>query len=235
MKKTLLAIACTSLFAYNSQAQEVENNEPHTKKIEHSVGIQINELIRQVFNFNNTAVSTNNPFLLTYNINLAKSGWGLRLGAGCVFKGIEIADGISTRSTNNNDVNARLGIEKRFNLSTRWVAGVGIDGVFNSINDYSSSIIRSFDTTSTNTHTFNRNYGGGAMCWLRYNISEHVQVGTEASFYYLMGDQKEVVSITQRNQTAITPRYVTKTSIVDNKVKDGEIRLPVVFYLLVRF
>ncbi|MCB0696616.1 MAG: hypothetical protein KDC07_04585 [Chitinophagaceae bacterium] len=239
MKKQITVFVAGLLCTFSSVSlaqDDIEPVKPRTKLFEHQVGVQMNELVRQVFNFNGTGSSLNNPYLLMYSLNLAKSGWGVRLGLGPEFNTFKDDDGITIRENNVNKINARLGLEKSFRLSDRWTAGAGLDGVYSSDISYSKTSVRSFDSTRTDLASQTTTQGGGAMGWLRYRISSHVLIGSEASFYYRTGKYKQKIEITRRVSNGIgTPKFETSTTELDNKLKEGVFNLPMVFYLIVRF
>ena len=235
MKKVLFA-AVVVFTATASFAQSGDDTMKHKRYIQQA-GVQINELFRQIFNFNGNAAAANtNPYLFTYSINSARSGLGLRIGVGYNYQSLTNDDGISRRSTDLNDLQARLGVEKLFTLSRKWSAGAGIDGVLNHNDDYTKNIIRGFDTVTTVTKTKITSYGGGGMLWLRYHVTNRVLIGTETSFYYSIGQQNDDIAITQKKSTGSgTGQLVTTTSTVDNRRIDGKLSIPVAFFLLVRF
>jgi hypothetical protein len=68
------------------------------------------------------------------------------------------------------------------------------------------------------------------MAWLRYHITSKILLGTETSFYYLTGEQKQTITITDPFGGGSS--FPTTTS---NKVSQGNISAPVVFYLTVKF
>jgi hypothetical protein len=197
MKKKLLLIA---MFAMTTAITYAQDEASTTKKLDHQVGVQVNELIRQVFNFNNTGTSNNNPYLVTYSIGLVKSGWGLRLGAGYTVRSFANDNGVNATESTIDAVHLRFGVEKKYDLSDRWTTGVGIDGLYDNDKNNTESVVRGFDTTTTNTKSLVTSYGGGAMAWLRFAITPKVLIGTETSFYYRTGFQKEQVDIIKRNQ-----------------------------------
>jgi opacity protein-like surface antigen len=205
------------------------------KKVDHFVGLQMNGLIRQVFNFNGGSQAVENPYLITYNINSHKSGWGLRTGLGYNYKSGANNDGITETKFKINTLNARLGIEKAFRLSDKWSAGVGLDGLANSDDDNTTNIVRSFDTTTTVTKSVISSYGGGAMGWLRYNITEKILIGTEASFYYTTGTQSQTIILTRRVRNG--PSFFETTTETKSKptISEAVLNLPLVFYLTVKF
>lgn len=229
----ILAMAYVATFAQDSDATL-----PKEKKLSHTVGVQMNELIRQVFNFNNSNTNTalNNPFLLYYSVNSVKTGWGIRAGIGYNYQTISDDDGITAREGSMNDLNARLGFEKAFNLSGKFTAGVGVDGVFGTSFNTTRTEVVGFDTTTTDVTSNITTYGGGAMAWLRYNVSKNVQIGTETSFYYQEGEQKQNINIISRRQVGFGNTVIqVNESTLKNKVTEGVFRVPVAFYLLVNF
>ena len=204
------------------------------KLFDHSIGVQVNELIKQVFNFNNsTSTANTNPYLLIYHINTCKNGWGLRVGGGYNYTSTTTDDGINKKTTNINDMQLRLGVEKAFKLHGKWTAGAGIDGLYNTNNDNTIAVTTSFDTVTVNTKTVISSYGAGAMAWLRYSFTKNIIIGTETSFYYIKGTQKITIDVKDSNQFNPTTAPTTTTS--DNKIANATISLPVVFYLIVKF
>lgn len=202
--------------------------------VEQFVGVQMNGLIRQVFNFNNSTSSTEvNPYLLTYDIVSKKSGWGIRVGAGYSYNSSSNDDGITASTSKINDLHIRLGIEKGFKLTNRWDAGVGLDAVYNNNNDNTSSMVRSSDTVTTTNKTVGSSYGGGPVGWLVFNLTERLQIGTEASFYYTTGQQKNTVDITTNPFGGGGITTVETTS--KPTITQGTFESPIVFYLIVKF
>jgi hypothetical protein len=199
--------------------------------------VQLNGLIRQVVNFNNNTTTTPvNPYLLTYTINSVETGLGLRLGAGANFSSSTVKDGITETITSINDFQLRLGLEKRFELSKRWSAGIGLDALANGSNDYTTATIHSFDTTTTKTISKLPAYGGGAMGWLRVRVTEKILIGTEASFYYLAGTEERELAVTKKVMSSTPPfTMVTTTTVTKSKPKfsQGTFQSPIVFYLVV--
>ena len=227
----ILSLGCIG----HSFAQTEDPNSKQEKMFEHSIGVQLNPLIRQVLNFNNSTTATNanvSPYLVTYNINLKKTGWGLRIGGGYNYSSVKNDDGVTATNTKLNDVQLRVGIEKAFTLSPKWSAGAGLDFVYNSNDDNNVAVTTSFDTITTTTKTTTSSYGGGPMAWLRYNITEKILIGTETSFYYLTGKDKITVTTTITDFSGSSNSSDSKT---DNKVASGTFTLPVAFYVIVKF
>ncbi len=231
MKKIILSIALLAM-ATTIYAQEATLK---SKKLEHQVGVQVNELIRQVFNFTNTGTTNNNPYLVTYSVYLAKSGWGLHVGGGYTIRSFANDNGVNSTQTNIDDLNLRLGIEKKFQLAERWTAGVGIDGLYDNDNNKTESTVRGIDTTITKTKSLITSYGAGPMAWLRFNITDKILIGTEASYYYRTGFQKEQVDITRYSQFTNGKSATMSSSKIDNDLKSGNFNVPVAFYISIKF
>lgn len=228
-----------ALLAFNtiSFAQENTPTLKQEAKTEHIVGVQMNELIRQVFNFNSSAGNSanNNPYLLIYTLKFKKCGIGIRTGLGYTYQDFTTEDGLSNKVTQINELHCRLGLEKSFQLSSKWSSGIGIDGIVNLHKNYTSNILRSFDTVTTKTHSELNSVGGGAMAWLRYNITPNVLVGTESSFYYSAGNQKQKIENTQMDKSTFPFVPQTKITTDNSKSSLGVFSVPVTFFLIVKF
>lgn len=234
--KRAIAFAIAVITALPSFAQSDAPTTTSEKRFVHQVGVQMNELVRQVFNFNNSAATNTNPYLLIYSINHVGTGLGLRTGFGYNYQSFTNDDGITRRTSDIDDLNARLGLEKRFVLSNRWTAGIGLDATYRLNNNYTKSTIRGFDTVTTTTTSKISSLGGGAMGWLRYNITSRVLIGTETSYYYSTGTQTDNIVITRRVFNG-TPggQLESATTSVDDKLKEGKLAVPIAFYLIVQF
>lgn len=227
----LLAGCMQHSFAQTEPAPEVKKE----KTTDHLIGVQMNALIRQVFNFNNsTAVTNVNPYLLTYSVNSIKSGWGLRVGVGYNYSSTANNDGITESSTNINDLQARIGVDKSVRLSRKWSTGFGLDLVVNTNDDKTTATIGQFsDTTTTVTKSTKSSFGGGPMGWLRYNVTDRIVIGTEASFYYVTGTENNKTAITQTSSFGGGTTTTETTS--KPKISQGVFNSPVVFFLMVKF
>ena len=134
MRKLILTIAIavvsTSCIYAQTDSTLHSDSSVHQKKIDQYVGVQINELIRQVLNFSNTNNTITNPYLLTYSLHFKKPNIGIRLGVGYKYTSSTTDDGVTKTTSNLNDLSLRLGVERIYQLSKKFTTGVGIDGVF---------------------------------------------------------------------------------------------------------
>jgi len=215
------------LFAQND-AQPVKK-EP---AFDQYFGVQINDLVRQVLNFSNTTTTgTVNPYILNYSINSKATGIGMRAGLGYNYTSTSSDDGINNTVTKLNDLSFRIGIDKIIKISQKWVAGYGLDVVLNINDDHTTDNVNSsFGGQSTDTKTNITTYGMGPMAWLRYHLTNRILVGTEASFYYITGNQKQTTNVFDPNN----PGFSVPTTTSDN-IGQGTISDPVVLYLVIKF
>lgn len=234
MKKiTLVAILFIGCMQ-NSFAQSQPDATADDKKekvFEQTVGVQLNQLINQVFNFSNSSSLNTNPYLLNYSINLCKTGWGARAGVGYNYSTTSSNDGITSTDTKLNNLSFRVGLEKAFRLSKKWSAGVGLDFVYNDSKDHTTNSVNSTfgnPGSTTDTKTTTTSSGGGPMAWLRYYITDKILIGTEASFYYTSGKQNQTVIVIDPSTAPVTTPSSTKTG-------EGTFSSPIVFFLSVKF
>ena len=231
MRKIFLAAILSAGCLSPAFAQTDNAINPKEKLYTHVFGVQLNDLMRQIFTFNNsTAAANTNPFLFTYNINRVKSGWGLRAGLGMTINSSTTNDNVTKRTSDINDMQFRLGVEKAFSLSNKWSTGVGIDGVIKTNDDKTTAVTNSGYIYTTNTVSKFTTLGAGGMAWLRYHLTDRILLGTETSFYYLRGTNKQ--TITTSNNGPFGNVDETKT---DDDVTEGKISVPVVFYISVKF
>lgn len=235
VKRLLLAVLTITASASYAQTNDSATT---AKRYTHQVGVQVNELFKQIFNFNGTAVNTN-PYLFIYSINSTRSGWGLRTGVGYNYQAITTDDGITKKTSELNDLRLRVGGEKMFVLSRKWTTGIGADAVLNYNDDYTKTMVRTTDSVTTESNSRIAAWGGGPMGWIRYHISDHVLIGTEGSFYLTTGTEKSDVAITRR-QYIPGPGggyygLVTTRSSGDNKRTEGTLSVPIAIFIVVKF
>jgi hypothetical protein len=230
MKRSALIIFLT-IACLNSLAQST-TNQKDGELFNHYIGAQIGQLIMHLFNSNVNSIGNGNPYLFTYSMNNKKTGWGFRAGIGCNFVDNSTANTNGTVVTNNNDAQLRAGVEKTFKLSNKWEAGTGFDLILNYNNDYTSNSYQNYyDTGTTTTKTLTTTYGGGVFGKVNYHLSNKILLGTEGSFYYVTGTSNQTVdNFSSNNGTPLTSETKSKPGF-----SKGNISLPIVIYLLLKF
>ena len=175
--------ALFTFLAITGFAQE-ETAPPPARKAEHYVGIQANQLIKQLFSLNSSSAAINNPYLMTYQVNSTQTKVGLNIGLGMNVDQINDDFQNFRRESKISDIFFRIGIEKKSYLAKRWLLSAGVDVVIDNQTNKTST----FDPTNPNgttVHTNDKISGGGfgPRCGLYFQINEKILLGTEANYY----------------------------------------------------
>jgi hypothetical protein len=148
----------------------------------HYVGVQANQLLRQLFNFGGSAGSINNPYLITYAVNSVRSGWGFNSGLGYTHLEVRNEDPFNPLQTTIDDFFVRLGVERKVAIGKKWTTSYGFDILRESEKNITES--KNPQSGSFKTETRSKSTGVGLRSTLNYNISEKILLGTEATYYY---------------------------------------------------
>lgn len=211
-----------------------------TKKFNHYIGVQANELIKQILNKNNSV--TNNPYLLTYSINLAKHGWGAQAGFGYNYFKTDDINSAATHTSKINDFFYRAGIGQKFQIGKYILPGYGLDfiGAYQvdktvslSVTDFNTSVDSS-ESTVTSKKT---SLGGGIQLSLGFIVTRGFIIGTEATGYYSKIKEKENIIVKQSTTNSITE--VTTTESTNTNTETGSskfvLSVPVAIFMIVKF
>ncbi len=180
LKQVILAFAFAALFQ-GAFSQEGETKSPKTSN--HYVGVQINQLIRQVFNFSGASSAINNPYLLTYAVNSVQTRWGANFGLGYTFNEFTDGDAFTRRTTKINDFYFRVGFEKKSAFGKHWMLSAGGDIVID-LESNATTTHGSDPSTTFTTKNSNNGFGLGPRVTLSYEVSDRMFVGTEATYYF---------------------------------------------------
>jgi hypothetical protein len=227
MRKTILSLAMAGCYCFCLGQTASE------KQFNHYVGVQGNQLIRQILNFSNAASVVSNPYLLSYSFNSVQTGWGGALGLGYNYN--QLGDGNSTfsRTTKINDLFLRIGFEKKTSLSERWLLSVGGDVVRDSENDVTETfqnLPNQLPDQTFKTKSHNHTWGAGPRAALYFMATKKILIGTESSYYFKSG--KNTVtndSFSPSSSSSGTHDETTKT------VKKIQFTLPAVLFLVIKF
>lgn len=185
----LLMMCPTGMFAQEQTPST--GSEPRPKKAYQYVGVQANQLLRQLFNFGGSTPAIVNPYLITYAVNSSGNGVGLNVGFGYNYNKFSSGDAITPRESTISTFAMRLGVERKFNLGKRWFASYGLDFLVENSSDKTETKFNQgqgvppFVTTTESTVN---NTGFGPRLTLNFNITEKIILGTEAAYYYKSGD-----------------------------------------------
>ena len=152
------------------------------KRSNHYVGVQANQLARQLLNFGGSASAIDNPYLITYAVNSVRSGWGLNCGLGYTHLEERNENPFTPIETTINDFFIRLGIERKVSIGKKWLTSYGMDLLRESKKNITTT--NNSQSGDFNTETRNTGTGVGLRFTLNYNITEKLLAGTEATYYY---------------------------------------------------
>jgi hypothetical protein len=225
-----IILACCILISIQSTAQD--SSCCHQKKWNHVIGVQANQLIRQVFNFSNNNPTINNPYLLTYTTTNLQLNWGLDLGFGYTYNNIFENDGNTKKETNINDLYFRVGVQKQIQLTRKFTSQFSFHILYDLLNNNTNSAQEfNFQKTSINSKSNIARYGGGPAMNLRYKLNSRVFIGTEMNYYFKRGNTKTDITITndfQGQGSQIT------SSKADNNATTILLNVPTAIFLQIK-
>lgn len=203
------------------------------------IGVQVNQLIRQILNFSSAGFSVDNPYLITFSSNSSATGRGINLGLGYTVNHFQDGDAFTRRHNEVREFSLRIGWERKLALSSRWIVSYGLDAVLESDNNWTKTSNGSNDF-SVETTTTRNGRGLGPRFTLNFQLTDRILIGTEASYYLISGkDENEVRSTfrtTEIDPVTGRPRVVTHTEINDSSEKFRRFSLdaPSVIFLIVK-
>src|SRR5690349_11963727 len=119
MRSFFITLTLSGVLVLSAQAQ---SDTAKSKCLNHYVGVQINQFLKQIINLNANQVPFTYPYLVTYSVNSAKYGCGLNVGFGYNYQRLLDKNTPANHETKINDLFYRAGIGKRFTLSKRFMA-----------------------------------------------------------------------------------------------------------------
>jgi hypothetical protein len=202
------------------------------KKMIHYVGVQANQLLSQLFNFNNSSTAVNNPYLIVYSMNSIETGWGLNAGLGySINTTTDDSDPNTTRKTTLNNFSLRAGIEKKSFLSKKWLASYGFDVLWSKQGDDATNTSQSqFDVSSSEVNSSTRHLGFGPRFGLNYFISDKIILGTEATYYFRFSKVSDTITNTDNNSGVVNSSSTTTSQ----HLTDLTFTVPVAIFLIVK-
>ncbi len=181
MINKFLLIGLLCLCYGTTSAQLLEEDK---KKFNHFIGVQGNDLLKQLLNLSGSNTPINNPFLFTYQLTNNKSMWGARSGAGYETSNIEDQlDAFTRRTTKIEKISAKVGVEKTVTLGGGFAASFGLDVAYNLNNNNSSNKFVNFDTAIISIINKTTTISTGPGVRLVYYVSSRFALGTETNFW----------------------------------------------------
>lgn len=241
MKKILLCCTAVTLLLSNVKAGDADSLS--TKAVSHYIGVQANQLLKQIINLNASSTPINNPYLLTYGIFSNEINWGLELGLGYNYTNTKDNLSPTDHETKLNQTFYRLGVARKFDIGKRWEAGIALDyaGSSEKNTTFSYSVTEfngQKDSTSTLSDSNIKSSGGGLRTNIRFGLSKYIFLGTEMTFYYSKTKNKSDVTVTEVFSNVNFPGddfAETSNSKSDLSEKSFVMTLPVAIFLIVKF
>lgn len=226
MIRALGLSAIIALLASPGYAQDnfVQENGPKpTRRATHYVGIQANQLVKQLLNLGGSSSAVNNPYLVSYSVNSNDTGVGLNLSVGYQLDETSGGDFQSQVNTRIEEFFFRIGVEKKLQIGKRWILSAGGDIVVENKSDRTETLFVGSDAPSVETDKAG-GFGTGPRVSLNFNISEKVLLGTEANYYF------KLIS----TSNTLTQPFGTPVRHSDDKTK-FQLSVPAVLFLIVKF
>jgi hypothetical protein len=206
------------------------------------VGLQANQLVKQLLNLSNSP-AISNPYLLTAAVTSYKYfGISLRGGIGYNYSKItELSP--ATHESKLHEIFFRYGIGKNFLLGTKWEASIGVDRVEEyKVNKTFATSVTIFSSTTdsvesvTTSKTETEGYGGQLA--LAFHLSKHVLLGTEATFYYVTSHIKQNSEVFENiTNTSAAEENIFTYEATNSEAKEVSFNAtaPVALFLIVKF
>lgn len=180
------------------------------------LGVEVNQLIRQIINLSSNNSPTTNPFAIQYASNSIETGRGISYGLTYGRNKFKDDSNGTLRETVDRTFTFRVGYERKRSISKRWTALHGYDFV---IGGTKSKTENSFNGPPIIVETKGSNWGFGPRVGLMFSISEKVFLSTEATYYLRYFNDSQSI-----------------TGQLDSKQKSSEFRLtlPITLFLSVK-
>jgi hypothetical protein len=239
VKKCFLAAIVSILCIAGASAQP---DSVGVKKVNHFVSVQVNELIKQIFNLsgnNNTVID--NPYLLRYSVSFAKNKWAAHTGIGFRFNSIDAEE--ANNETTLTEVFYRVGMMRKSMLGKKVEIGYGLDYAGQNLNDVttSSTVIEDFSTVDSTYSKFTNKtsaFGGGVHLELSFYITPRLLIGTETNYYFMKSVEKENATVTETTKRRFDDVILQADISNENdkvETKEFAITVPVAIFLAVKF
>jgi hypothetical protein len=238
MTKRFIVFTCWILFGASTCFAQSDTT--GKKLFDHYIGVQANQLFRQILNLSNSSTAIDNPYLLTYRLIHNKTGFGINAGGGITYTFSQnlLQSAIENTTT---DYAYRIGINRRSMLGKWLELFFGIDYINKSrLSTTTVAQVTIFgpssqDSTVTKTTTTKRGHGLGPQVALHYNISPHFQIGTEATLYYIESSSKENVFFSEVLTSQGQTEYFTDNTNTEFKDKSFSLLIPVALFIHIKF
>ena len=239
MKYKLILTAFLFCFFSKLHSQTIVES----KLFEHTVSIQVNELIRQIINLDVDNTVLTNPYLLNYSLIHNPSKFGITAGFGYDYEKITDKESPGNQESIINDINARIGVTRKFPLSPKFYLLSGLDFILKYKENNTTAVTitesNSFvDSTMNVSKSIDQGLGGGVQVRLCWDITRVITLSTEATFYFLNLSEKDhtmVATVTEFTNNPLNNSYTINTSNSNVERSEFNIIVPVSIFLGIKF
>lgn len=229
----------TFLSSFHLYSQELPGN----KQLNHTVSIQVNELIRQIIDLDADDNDINNPFLINYSMIHTKSKFGITAGFGYDYSKTSDKDSPGSQESELNDYNGRIGVGRMFPLGKKLNLISSLDFVmqYKVNNTVASSVVETpnfVDSTINVSTSIDEGYGGGLQLRLGWDITKTISLSTEATFYFMKFSEKDNTMVAQYTENIDFPEnnlYTISSSNSNISHTKFNMLVPVAIFLGVKF
>lgn len=183
MRKALIAVSLVIL-SLCSYAQEQEASSDFKGGY---LGLQANELLRQVLNLGNASIP-DNPYFFNYSYS-DETGKSINIGFALQADEFDQQNGFNTINTEVSNFSFRIGYEKKINLGKKFFYSLGGDLLFQSSSN-TTTTDDNFGGNSVINEASSGGFGIGPRFTLNYRITDRLILGTEANYYYMSLTEK---------------------------------------------
>jgi hypothetical protein len=226
---SFLIVLFTGLFPSFVFAQE-ENQE--NKFLDHYVGIQVNELVKQILSLSGED-SPEHPYYLNYTINHSKTGWGINSGFGYIIKNTTEGDAINQNKNEITQLSFRIGPEKKFYMGKKMILAVGVDyTIFQNRNISDVRLDQGQNNfVQTTVEEITKSTGYGPRASFSYRLSKWVLVGTELTYYH--SSRK----VSQKTEILSSFNNVETKEEIEDEFTEKELTFlpPTVLFIILQF
>ncbi len=240
MIRKLALTAMAALYIFNCHAQD---EVPDGKMFNYYVGVQANQLLKEIINLNSSSAAIENPYLIIASAYSPKCGWGINTGFGFSYQDISDQLAPSDHESKINNSFYRVGIGRKVMISKKFEVGYGFDytGNYQYDQTFSNSVTNlgnSQDSTISTSVSKTTTTGYGLQVTLGFHITEKIIISTEATYYYTKSAVKTNVILTDYFTDFFNPSNDATTLSSSNSstiVKNYTFTLPVALFLVIKF
>jgi hypothetical protein len=239
MRKINSTIIVLLIFSLPMHAQIPEEKE---KRVDHYIGLQVNFLLEQIFDFHEGDSINTNPYLLTYGLFSVKGGWGVSAGVGLDLKNVKDKGFPGDVNSRQYDFNFRAGPGRMVKVGNKFEATFNADFIYNIKGSTTfSSLVTDFgaitDSTATTVKHDITGLGGGARISFIFHFTDRVMIGTEAAMNYIKSVDKKTTTFYVMHSNNLAPENTEETEITTEEADTDHLKIdaPVAIYLIIKF